>query len=103
MELVRDRILKTVQARHASYFKAYLSEKGLTTPGQMFDPIDLVLYVSTRLQSDNDWLVDKLAQLESVRSSQQAIIDEQYKKEKSPRISDQNFEESVLLLEKFEG
>ena len=61
MKVTGDRILQTVKTHHASYFKAYLNEKGLQQPGQMFDPIDLSLYVCRRLQGDNDWLVDKLA------------------------------------------
>ena len=57
-------LLQAVKNNHPSYFKAYLSEKGAQQPGQKFDPIDLSLYVCTRLQGDNDWLVDKLAQVE---------------------------------------
>jgi len=45
MEKIRDRILLAVQSKHASYFKAYMGEKGLRKPGQMFDPIDLSLYI----------------------------------------------------------
>ena len=64
----------------------------------MFDPIDLVLYVSTRLQGDNDWLVNKLAEMESVRSSQQELIKEQYKKDGKVAISDEQLQDSIALL-----
>ena len=62
--------MKTVQARHTSYFEAYLAEMGANAEGSgadlaevTFDPIELSLYISRRLQTDNDWLVDKLAQV----------------------------------------
>jgi hypothetical protein len=44
--------------KHSSYYVAYLEERGLSKGGQMFDPIDLTLYIARRLQQDNDWLVD---------------------------------------------
>ena len=71
MQVVRDRIVQTVQAHHASYFKAYLNERCLQQPNENLDAVELSLYVCKRLQGDNDWLVDKLAQVE-----QQRIADE---------------------------
>ena len=64
MKLVRERILKAAQSKHVSYLQAFLSEKeqeAKAEEGFTFDPIELSLYISRRLQTDNDWLVDKLA------------------------------------------
>ena len=64
MQIVRDRILKAAQTRHVSYLQAFLGEKEASAQGQgltAFDPIELAIYISRRLQTDNDWLVDKLA------------------------------------------
>lgn len=62
---VRERIVKTAQSRHSSYLEQYFQEKGCSVQDeasmQQFDPIDLALYICRRLQTDNDWLVDKLA------------------------------------------
>ena len=44
-----------------------MSEKGLTDTNCHFDAIELSLYIGRRLQTDNDWLVDKLAQVEKQR------------------------------------
>ena len=63
MQVIRERVLQTSKTHHASYFRAYINDKGLQQTGQL-DPIDLSLYVCKRLQGDNDWLVDKLAQVE---------------------------------------
>ena len=48
-----------------------MNERGLQQPNQNLDAVELSLYVCKRLQGDNDWLVDKLAQVE-----QQRIADE---------------------------
>lgn len=40
----------------------------------MLDPIDLSLYVCRRLQGDNDWLVDKLAQVEQQRVADEKLF-----------------------------
>ena len=54
-----------MQIRHASYLEAFLSEKQEAGDSkQLFDPIELALYICRRLQTDNDWLVDKLASVE---------------------------------------
>ena len=39
-----------------------------------FDPIELSLYISRRLQTDNDWLVDKLAQVEKQRVAEEEML-----------------------------
>ena len=68
MEIVRDRILDAVKQQHQSYLQDYLSEKDLNKPGQLFDPVDLALFVCGRLQTDNEWLLDKLAAINNKSS-----------------------------------
>ena len=65
--MVKERIINAARSRHPSYLKAFLSEKGLTDTNCHFDAIELSLYIGRRLQTDNDWLVDKLAQVEKQR------------------------------------
>ena len=72
LKVIKDRVVNAAHNRHLSYLRAFLSEKGLTDATEQFDPIDLTLYTSGRLQTDNDWLVDKLEQLE-----QQHVKDEE--------------------------
>ena len=74
MHFVRERILQSVQIRHASYLEAFLSEKQEAGDSkQLFDPIELALYICRRLQTDNDWLVDKLASVEKQRVADENI------------------------------
>ena len=40
---------------------SFLEENGLADADQPFDAIKLAIFISSRLQDDNDWLVDKLA------------------------------------------
>ena len=54
---IRDRILPIMRDQHTSYYMAFLEERGLNKGGQLFDPVDMNLYVCKRLQMDNDWLV----------------------------------------------
>ena len=51
--------------QHTSYYMAFLEERGLNQGGQLFDPVDMNLYVCKRLQMDNDWLVSQLAEAQA--------------------------------------
>jgi len=81
MRLIKDRILKAAQSRHASYLKAFISEKGVSEEHHAFDSIELTLYICRRLQTDNDWLVDKLAQVERQRAADEEIWAQRLKHE----------------------
>jgi hypothetical protein len=56
-----------IRESHPAYLKSYCQERGITEE-KVGDSIDLFVYISQRLQSDNNWLVDKLAEVEEEKS-----------------------------------
>lgn len=60
MQVIKDRVVINAHNRHLTYLRAFLEEQELSDTSEQFDPVDLTLYISRRLQTDNDWLVGKL-------------------------------------------
>ena len=72
MKVIKERVIAASQKRHLTYLRAFMQENDLSETSDHFDPIDLALYISQRLQTDNDWLVGKVEHLE-----QQTVNDEE--------------------------
>ena len=59
-----------------NYVSAYCNDQGVVNQSQI-DPVDLLIYICQRMEHDNNWLVDKLAetQEEKRRLQEKSQID----------------------------
>mmetsp|Transcript_4325 Transcript_4325/g.4092 ORF Transcript_4325/g.4092 Transcript_4325/m.4092 type:complete len:157 (+) Transcript_4325:859-1329(+) len=58
-----------MKEKHETYFRSYCEDLGINDDKvYLIDPIDAILFISDRMQSDNNWLVDKLAEAEETKS-----------------------------------
>lgn len=81
MQQVKERILKVCQSKFASYLTLFLNDKGISDPSQPFDAVELSLYICRRLQTDNDWLSDKLSMVEKQRAMDEDLWSERLRVE----------------------
>ena len=60
---MKNRIFSFVKEKNSNYIDGYCKEQNGLSPSQI-DPIELLIYIIERIEGDNNWLVDKLAELE---------------------------------------
>lgn len=75
---LHQRVLTFVQERYSAYLTSYCNDHGLNA--RQVDPVELLFYISSRLTGDNNWLVDKLAEVEDEKRrllNRSEILDEE--------------------------
>ena len=76
---LHQRVMLFVQERHQAYVTSYCSDHQLTL--RQIDPVELLIYIVSKLQGDNHWLVDKLAEAQDekrrILDRSQIQLDEQ--------------------------
>lgn len=58
---LRMRIFAFVQEKNQNYINSFCADNNINTT--QIDPIELLFYICSRLEGDNNWLVDKLAEV----------------------------------------
>jgi len=66
-----DRTVPVLEKQFPSHLEAYLQENDLK---EAHDPIDALLFVGERLQSDNNWLVERLAECEEEKTRTLSMV-----------------------------
>eukprot|EP00347_Sterkiella_histriomuscorum_P014266 403361539 len=60
---MKTRIFNFVQEKNQNYINAYCQDQGGISQMQI-DPVELLFYIVQKMEGDNNWLVDKLAESE---------------------------------------
>ncbi|CDW82540.1 UNKNOWN [Stylonychia lemnae] len=59
---LRMRVFAYVQEKNQNYINAFCADHNVNTT--QIDPIELIFYICQRMEGDNNWLVDKLAEVQ---------------------------------------
>jgi len=63
---IQERLLPYLHDNFTQHLHTFLKETGLQT-AKLADPVELCLSLLKRLKNDNNWLVDKLAEVEQAK------------------------------------